>query len=58
MFFYRQNQKFLPTEIKPLYMFMNQKKLELGLLLAGPKNTNKYQGVFGCFRGVLGLASR
>ena len=40
---------------------MNQKKLELGLPLAGPKNTNNKGGIFGFFWGVLGclgLASR
>ena len=40
MFLYRQNQKILTTEIKPINMFMNQKKLELGLSFG---RAQKYQ---------------
>ena len=31
---------------------MNKNKLELGLLVAGPKNTKQKWGVFGVFFGV------
>ena len=52
MFLYRQNQKFFTNRNQTNKYIYEPNKLELGLPLAGPKNTNVFWGVFGVFWDV------
>ena len=58
MFLYRQNQKFFTNRNQTNKYIYEPNKLELGLPLAGPKNTNVFLGCFWGVLGCLGLASR